>query len=249
MIALKKPEMILAISNAFLKYRYGMVQGVFGVNIHEFAAEGGRHLMMGCRELLESNVDYRQILPYLMLYKKNAEGKIAFFVYRRCKGIGEERLLGKASVGIGGHIDGKDVVFSEGSEVVFDQTISKNALREASEEVTFFDGDGNHLANLDINIGCNGVICDSQDAVGLVHLGILLSAEVPADVEIKCREAELEAIGFMTIDEILEAGMESDLENWSAMALGYMRAIEMHELEQRLAEEAAAEAAKEVAGA
>lgn len=241
MIALKKPEMILAIKNDFLRYRYGMSQGVFGLNIHEFAAEGGRHLILGCRELLETNADYRQVLPYLMLYKKNAEGKLAFFVYRRCKGIGEERLIGKASVGIGGHIDGKDVVFSEGSEVVFDQTISNNALREASEEVAFYNGAGEHISNLEISIGCNGVICDSQDAVGLVHLGILLSAELPADVEIKCREPELEAVGFMTIDEILEAGMESDLENWSGMALGYMRALEIQELEQRLAAEAAAQ--------
>ena len=53
------------------------------------------------RSELENDPTYRQIIPYVIVSNTARE----FVVMRRCKGQGEERLLGKHYMGAGGHVE------------------------------------------------------------------------------------------------------------------------------------------------
>lgn len=215
---INKPQHILAVHDAFLAHRYNMVQGVYSVSLEEMSKDSAPFLVTACRELLETDPKYRQILPYLMLIKPSAEGGALFFAYRRCKGIGENRLLGKVSVGLGGHVDFKDVICDDSSVVQLEETCMQAVIREAAEEVRFVTASGTP-AQPELKVGSYGAIYDSSDEVGRVHVGILLSGFLPHDINVECQEEELETIGFLTAEELLSG--KYDLENWSAMALSY----------------------------
>lgn len=69
------------------------------------------------REPLETNPEYRQIIPYILVNSEKG-----YCLMQRCKGQGEARLFGKHYIGAGGHVeDGHSILYT--------------ALKECTEEL------------------------------------------------------------------------------------------------------------------
>lgn len=173
-------------------------------------------MILGQREALEKDPSYRQVLPYVVM-AKTEDGKTKVFAYRRGKGVGEARLSGNVSIGIGGHIDLADVVV-EGSVVDTMGTILKSMSRELGEEVVLQD------AGESLELGSLGILLDNSNDVGKVHMGMVILATLPEGADAECREEELETLGFMTPQELLDSGLP--LENWTRILCEHIVAAE-----------------------
>src|SRR5690606_19791390 len=68
--------------------------------LHSIAAHGRLHR----RGDAERDPDYKQPIPYCVLTRKGERG-LEVFAYERLSGGGEARLHGKASIGVGGHMN------------------------------------------------------------------------------------------------------------------------------------------------
>lgn len=188
------------------------------------------HLVIRERATLETNPHYRQIVPYVVLRMKRENDVPLYFHYQRMKGVGESRLAGNHSIGIGGHIESEDLVFVSGSEgfeaikgaLHLRQTIHDSMARELLEEFgikadfvnspfdVVTDAVGNHFA----------LLIDSANEVGRVHAGFVYIVDVTAEHQpVESKEAELEARGFDTAQNLLN---NTTMENWSRMLLEYL---------------------------
>lgn len=160
----------------------------------------GNSLFMD-REEAETNPNFKQIIPYCVLYRL---GKIynGYFTYQRTKKSGETRLVGKSSCGVGGHCDGKDYIEGENKFAFYQQSI----IRELKEETTF----GGYLSDNII-----GFIYDNSNLVGQVHLGVVHKVLVHNDL--KAKEDHLCNDKFQSL-EAIRADREN-YETWSQIIL------------------------------
>jgi predicted NUDIX family phosphoesterase len=212
---------------AFDKARFGsLVSGFNHMMIQQFLAQAQRSLVVSRRAELEGDESFGQLLPYVVLYSKDPEGKLRYFTYQRGKGVGESRLAGNFSIGIGGHVDLEDVQ-SKNSVVDVLGTINNAMAREIEEEIRFSDGLGNEIKP-QLKPVFFGVINDSRDPVGRVHYGALYGIKVPHDILVECREAELLTIGMMDRDQLsaLHTTTGSKLEGWSEIVAREYREFE-----------------------
>ena len=112
------------------------------------------------REEMESNPAFKQIIPYSVLRHGDH-----VFRYWRTKRAGESRLHHLYSIGIGGHINDRDMnLFTPPGEM-----LNEAAARELKEEVevealTCFQP--------------VGIINDDESEVGRVHFGVVYEAWV-----------------------------------------------------------------------
>lgn len=204
-------EPILAITKQGLA-GLNLVQGFNPMDWEEF--QGGidpATLLVGERALLEVDFDKRHFIPYLLI---NNDRK--FFAYQRGKGVGESRLAGNDSCGLGGHTDRADVVYADPEETVIDLRLSLNkaADRELAEEL---EGgvDRPHFV---------GLLIDDANEVGQVHIGVVYAVEAyDRDQDYTCKEAALQALGFFTPQELLA---RPKLENWSQIMMNHVAQLE-----------------------
>ena len=162
----------------------------------------GSKIMLVQREMAETDPTYRQIIPYVMA--RDEENNI--LAYRRLKGVGESRLAGKISIGVGGHIDGPDLCYHESGRIDVEKTIESAAVREIEEE---FD-----LPIQNAHLNTIGYLFDNSDLVGQVHMGVLMIMDVEGVVPpVESREADLQVMGWINKIESPE-----DFENWSLAA-------------------------------
>lgn len=186
-----------------------------------FVSQVVPRLVIKQRAPLEKDPTYRQLTPYLVFCRVEADGTRKYAAYRRGEGVGESRLHGDVSVGFGGHIDMADVAFDPvASTIDLPTTITSAAARELFEEVEFFDQAGQKLewqpgVHLDEFVAC---ILDDSNDVGQVHLGLVAVKQVKPDIHrVQTRETELETLGFFTAQELLASGWP--LENWTRLFL------------------------------
>jgi predicted NUDIX family phosphoesterase len=108
------------------------------------------------RSAAESNPEFKQWIPYVLL--RNERGELAAYP----RGGGEKRLHGLWSLGIGGHINSKDAESTPMGSEGWGQTLWNGLRRELAEEYP--------------GAACGetqfiGLIHESQTAVGRVHIG------------------------------------------------------------------------------
>ena len=111
---------------------------------------------------MEEDNSYKQLIGYAVIKDCNTK---EILVYKRLVGGGEARLHGKASVGIGGHmneVEGKTIY----------EMLKINAARELFEEVGVSEEYA--LENLHFI----GLINDDKTEVGQVHIGVVYECEV-----------------------------------------------------------------------
>ena len=203
-------------------------------NLVPFNVEGG-DIFIGQRAGLEVNPNYRQILPYVLV---ECNGKL--FCYQRTKGIGEDRLLGKHSIGIGGHIDLTDISHGpQAGTLDWDTTYYTSVMREVMEEICPALQDGNTATQVATTFG-SYILVDGQwtsepvsverlrtnlvemqskiaaeGGVEAVHLGCPILISVTTE-EWTTAEDELVFNGFMDPQDILD---EFDCERWTEILL------------------------------
>ncbi|UOD33971.1 hypothetical protein DSN97_07290 [Deferribacteraceae bacterium V6Fe1] len=148
------------------------------------------------RDKCENNVEYKQIIPYLLVTYLN---KMA--CYQR--NGSENRLHGKYSVGIGGHVEKQDYVYQ-----ALIPTIHNAIYRELSEEFLDFNFYETELAFL-------GVINEELTDVGHTHIGFVYLLNTAKQF---APGKELDNLEWLDIADIYE----KDLELWSKLALELM---------------------------
>ena len=144
---------------------------------------------------MEEDSNYKQLIGYVLL-KDEVTGKV--LVYKRLVGGGEARLHGKASVGIGGHmneVEGKTIF----------EMLKINAARELNEEVGVSEEDALN------NLHFIGLINDDKTEVGQVHVGVVYECKVDKQL-VEVKEDDTLVIKWMTGEE---AKAEENYETWS----------------------------------
>ena len=156
-------------------------------------------------------VMFPQILPYVVLVSDRH-----VLMYNR-KG-NETRLHGKASIGIGGHIDVEDsICFHDQGEAVLDvaATIIKSCERELHEEAGI-----TQVFMPDLNF--NHALISVDDEVGQVHLGLIAIAEIdPVYVH---PQEELRNARWVPISDL--RGMIGECENWSQILINNLEGLQ-----------------------
>ena len=150
------------------------------------------------RDVMEQDPSFKQLIPYCVF---RCGGEI--FSYRRDKGQGETRLLGKRSIGVGGHISTID-------EEAGGSSYLEGMRREIEEEV-FLDAGYRQR--------CVGLINDDLTEVGKVHLGIVHIFDLDAP-QVRPREQSIIQTGFATPAELLRD--RDQFETWSQICLDHL---------------------------
>ena len=112
------------------------------------------------RSEAEDDPHWQQIIPYLIF-----ENSGKYFVMQRRGDHSDKRLANKFSIGIGGHINLKDIKGNKVDKGVKGVNIMDWASREFEEEVDYA---GKYKAEF------LGLINDDTDDVGLVHVGLII---------------------------------------------------------------------------
>ncbi len=162
------------------------------------------------RAQAETNPDFKQIIPYVVI----TDGK-SILHYVRGKKAGEQRLVAKGSVGIGGHIndvDYKEPLLAFNKEPLLASTFGNQEFqdaveREVREELSIqgvFDAKP------------IGFINDDSTEVGRVHFGVVHVLFCMPD-KIKKNEQVITQVEFIPIDELKKK--RDQMETWSQFCL------------------------------
>ena len=156
--------------------------------------ESGRYLD---RPDAEDDPTYKQLIPYVVV----RDGDRVFLMQRTDAG-GDARLHGKASIGVGGHLNPVD----EGEDALL-----AGLRREWVEELE---------AGWEPDFRLVGLLNDDSNPVGAVHLGVVFSVEADGR-PLTVRERDKLSGAFVEADALRAAW--DRLETWSrltAEALG-----------------------------
>jgi predicted NUDIX family phosphoesterase len=150
------------------------------------------------RDQAENDPTHKQIIPYVILAY---EGKVLYYV--RGKRAGEQRLVAKGSVGIGGHLNDADVGLFSLNEEHYNRIVE----REVHEEIHLLSKFANKIVAL---------LNDDSTEVGRVHLGIVHIFKLK-EPKVQKREAMITGLRFRTKEELI--GHRESLESWSQICL------------------------------
>ena len=140
------------------------------------------------RALLETNPKFRQLIPYVVVKQGDK-----YLAYERSVSGGESRLHNLFSIGIGGHVDAVDAVYDEKGVFQLTDTLRTGMYRELHEELGLTESDFLGMTTI-------GYLSKDVTPVDEVHLGIVLVAEVHADLVVTSKEDALNLAGFLTAD-------------------------------------------------
>jgi predicted NUDIX family phosphoesterase len=152
------------------------------------------------RAQAESDPTHKQIIPYAII----AHGNTVVH-YVRGKKAGEQRLVAKGSIGIGGHMNPED-------ESLFNFAIDEAAYRagverEVHEEIKIDSPFEDRIVAL---------LNDDTTEVGRVHLGIVHVFRL-AEPKVAKREAMITNLSFLSHNELL--ARHDNLETWSQLCV------------------------------
>jgi predicted NUDIX family phosphoesterase len=150
------------------------------------------------RAKAESDPAHKQIIPYVLV----AHGERVLF-YVRGKKAGEQRLVAKGSIGIGGHMNESDESLFALDEAAYRAGVEREVAEEISIQTKFDDC---ILALLN----------DDSNEVGRVHLGIVHVFKL-AEPKVEKREAMITSVAFLRKEELLSR--RDSLETWSQICL------------------------------
>jgi predicted NUDIX family phosphoesterase len=146
----------------------------------------------------ETNPAYKQIIPYALI----AFGEKVLH-YVRGKKAGEQRLVAKGSIGIGGHMNETDESLFALDEHAYRAGVEREVNEEIKIETPFEDR-------------IVALLNDDSTEVGCVHLGIVHIFKLK-EPNVQKREAMITGLTFLTKEELV-ARRES-LETWSQICL------------------------------
>jgi predicted NUDIX family phosphoesterase len=193
-----KEEMILVVPRSLLD-GLGAFQGLsFEVDRYLPAFLDRRNNRFIARSAAENDPSFKQIIPYSLFVH---EGRVLHYV--RGKKSGEQRLVAKGSIGIGGHMNDHD----EGLFALDLDAYRAGVEREIREELVLPGDCPDRIVAL---------LNDDSNDVGRVHLGVVHVFQLPSP-EVRPGEAVITDLAFLAPAE-LRARRES-LESWSQICL------------------------------
>jgi predicted NUDIX family phosphoesterase len=156
------------------------------------------------RSQAETNPEFKQVIPYVVI----TDGRSVLH-YVRGKKAGEQRLVAKGSVGIGGHINDEDhTLFAFGLQA-FQEAVKREVCEELSLQGEF-------------NARPVGLINDDSTEVGRVHFGVVHVLFCRPE-QVKKNEQVITQVEFVPIRE-LQAKREQ-METWSQLCLDNLEAF------------------------
>jgi predicted NUDIX family phosphoesterase len=157
-----------------------------------FLARGNNFFLP--RAQAEQDPTHKQIVPYAIIAHGNS-----VLHYVRGKRAGEQRLVSKGSIGIGGHMNDTDE-----SLFAWDKDAYRAGVeREVNEEIAIDSPFEDRIVAL---------LNDDTTEVGQVHLGVVHVFRL-AEPKVQKREAMITNLAFLTRDELL--ARRAELETWS----------------------------------
>ena len=146
----------------------------------------------------ETNPAYKQIIPYaLIAFEKTV------LHYVRGKKAGEQRLVAKGSIGIGGHMNETDESLFAMDEEAYRAGVEREVNEEIKIETPFEDR-------------IVALLNDDSTEVGRVHLGIVHIFQLK-EPKVQKREAMITGLTFLTKEELMDR--RESLETWSQICL------------------------------
>jgi len=146
----------------------------------------------------EKDPAHKQIIPYVLL---THAGKILYYV--RGKKAGEQRLVAKGSVGIGGHMNENDESLFAMDEAAYRAGVE----REVAEEISI---------NSQFEDCIVALLNDDSNDVGKVHLGVVHIFKL-TEPNVEKREAMITNLTFLERDELVSR--RDSLETWSQICV------------------------------
>lgn len=160
-------------------------------DLHELQAAVAEHGRYADRPEAERDPSLKQLIPYVVL----RDGDSIFLTHRTDQG-GDARLHGRASIGVGGHLNPVDA----GAD-----PIMAGLEREWAEELE---------AAWNPSFELRGFLNDDSNDVGAVHLGVVFEVQA-AGRPVAVREHEKLSGEFVTPAEL--AASWDRLETWSQL--------------------------------
>lgn len=150
-----------------------------------------------------------QVVPYSVVH---CNGRV--LAYRRPREAGDRRLRGRYSLGLGGHVNPRDMGFG-----VHAEELDIPVVRELQEEVGL-------LVTMIESIRLAGLIRDASDDVGRRHVGLVHAVEVVASAAPHVRHsAEVDWFGWVAPARIWDVFASDEWESWSALLVPHLGAI------------------------
>ncbi len=149
------------------------------------------------RPEMERDPAFKQIIPYLVL----RDGQQYFLMQRTAAG-GDERLHGRYSIGVGGHLNPGDGGLLGGLRREWDEELRADFVPE---------------------FRLVALLNDDTTPVGAVHLGAVYEADV-AGRTVAIRETDKLTGGFASPGEV--AAVADRLETWSQLAFAFLESRE-----------------------
>ena len=194
----QKEEMVLVVRRELLE-KIGIFHGLnFDVEKYLPAFLSRENNFFMRRSLAETDPKFKQIIPYVLLVHN---GRVLHYV--RGKKAGEQRLVSKGSIGIGGHMNDSD----EGLFALDKDAYLEGVRREVCEELNVGSPFKNRIVAL---------LNDDTTEVGQVHLGVVHVFDLETD-DVQKRESMITNLGFLTREE-LQARRDS-METWSQICV------------------------------
>lgn len=150
------------------------------------------------RPQAETDPAYKQIIPYALIIFQSS-----VLHYVRGKKAGEQRLIAKGSIGIGGHMNETD----ESLFAMDEHAYRAGVEREVNEEIKIHAPFEDQIVAL---------LNDDSTEVGRVHLGIVHVFKL-AEPKVEKREAMITGLTFLAKDELL--ARRETMETWSQICL------------------------------
>src|SRR5216110_4044398 len=150
------------------------------------------------RAQAENDSAYKQIIPYVLLAFQD---RVLHYV--RGKKAGEQRLVAKGSIGIGGHMNDSDESLFALDEAAYRAGVEREVAEEIAIKTKFEDR-------------IVALLNDDTTEVGQVHLGVVHVFKLP-EPKVEKREAMITSLAFVDKNELL--ARRDSLETWSQICL------------------------------
>lgn len=165
------------------------------------------------RSVCETDDTYLQIIPYITLLDETNKEDDVLYIYSRGKGGNENRLHGKCSIGLGGHVE---ELPNEEHGII--HVLTEATIRELNEEVGLPVTD--HLRSniaTNLRVGNYRAFYCFSDAVGRVHLAINMLIAVDPNTISNPEEEAVSNGRWVKLGKIGEMHHNGDieLEDWS----------------------------------
>ena len=150
------------------------------------------------RAQAEADPTHKQIIPYALIVHGDT-----VLHYVRGKKAGEQRLVAKGSIGIGGHLNDTDESLFAWDEHAYRVGVEREVNEEIKIDAPFEDR-------------IVALLNDDTTEVGRVHLGIVHVFRL-AEPRVEKREAMITNVAFLNKDEL--RARRENLETWSQLCV------------------------------